>query len=124
MRSGPKPRHRVRPAKLVIGEATALRRSYILGAGAFWSVTFRVGYALTFIQLVKTHALQFFGVKEQVFGTTRVDKSITLVRQFLDCAFGHVSVFSNRLWEKCCSPDHFRPPFISLTKCSDKGAST
>ena len=63
-------------------------------------MTFRVGHFLSFIQVVETHALQTFRVEEQVFGTARVDESKSLVRQFLDRAFGHVSVFSNRVLGK------------------------
>lgn len=77
-----------------------LRGPYILGAGAFWSLTFRESDFLTFIQVVVTHALQGFGMKEQVFGAAYVNKSKTFVCQSFDSAFGHVSVFSNEVLGK------------------------
>ena len=58
-----------------------LRRSHVLGAGAFWSVTFGVSHHLSFIQVIKAHALQTFRVEEQVFGAARVDESKSLVRR-------------------------------------------
>lgn len=106
MRSGPNLQIESRPAKLVIGIEKALSWSHVLGTGAFWPLTFRESHLLSFVQLIETHALECFGVKEQVFGASRVDKSKTLVRQSFNRAFSHVSVFLNRFWERCCSPEH------------------
>lgn len=103
--------------------ANALRWPHVLGAGAFRPGTCRVSHLLSFVQIIETHALQAFRVEEQVFRTARVDESKSLVRQFFDRAFGHVSVFSKRLLGKMLPTGTFPVAVHPFTKCNDNGAA-
>lgn len=62
----------------------------VLGTWAFLPTAFGVGHLLAFMQLLKSDTLQAIRVEEQVFCSSCVDESETLVRQFLDAAFGHL----------------------------------
>jgi hypothetical protein len=64
----------------------------VLGARAFGALAFRVGHFLSFVQVVKTDALDARGVEEQVFLAVRLDKPETAVSQLLNRAFGHCCV--------------------------------
>ena len=70
-----------------------LYRRDVLGTRAFLPLTFRVRYLLAHLQFLETDALEGRGVEEQVFSAPYVDESKSLVRQFLDSAFGHLCVF-------------------------------
>ncbi len=70
-------------------------QSHVLGAGAFRAATFRVGHALSFLQFVKSNAIQIRHVKKHVLSSSAVDKTKSLVRQSLNRAFSHCLIHTN-----------------------------
>ena len=71
---------------------TELYRRDVLGAGAFRTAAFGVRHLLALAQGLKADALKTLGVEEQVFCSSRIDESETLVRQLLDAAFSHLHI--------------------------------
>src|SRR3972149_4728146 len=70
-------------------ERPGLDRLDVLGAWSLGATAFGEGHFLAFMQVVEADALNVRRMKEEILFGSGLDESETLVRQFLNAAFGH-----------------------------------
>lgn len=68
----------------------SIQRSNVFGPCSLGAFTFVERYSLSFVQLLELDVNQTREVKEDVRSVALVNKSKSLVRQLLDCAFSHL----------------------------------